>query len=247
MKRVSTTVFSLCALILMVGLSPAVAQTKPANGFEKMSEAQVLKLRNTGNLKGENAKNLEIKIKIDAEAEKDNATRSNQFETQFDVRVSRDGRTVRDAKVTVHAYNGPTKTLKFDDDEYEGEVKGYHRAYRVDVVAGDQRVEGIYLAGPAIPTFTSHKNKARVPAKSDLKLAWKADDAGADRVRIKGEEFDWVEVGKDTSYTVAASKLDDDDDEFEIKRANVMKLPQLAGNSSFAIEVENTLELKVKR
>lgn len=247
MRRIFATTLSLCTLLLIAGHSATLAQATPAGGFEKMSKAEVFKLRETGRIKGEKTGELGVIIQIEAEAEVDNATRAEQFETQFEVRVTRDGRPVRDAQVTVQAYDGPTKTLKFDDDEYEAEVDGYHRAYRVDVLAGAQRVEGIYLAGPAIPTFTSHKNKARVPATSDLKLRWKADDAGADRVRIKGEEFEWVTLGNESSYTVSAARLDDDDDEFDIKRANVMRLPELAGDSRFVIEIENTLEVKVKR
>jgi len=249
MKRVSIVLFALCLPAFINGCHLTQAEAKSSSGFENISQASVAKLRNTGTVQGENAGDLSVQIEIKAEPHKDNATAPGDFETDFKIRVMRKGQPVSDASVTVQAYKGPAVKLRFDEDEYEAEIKGYYGAYRVDITAGAERVEGVYLASPAIVTFSSHKHQERVSAGSDLKLSWKADNPSADRTQIEGDEFRAVTLKKGaSSYTVSAASLDNDEEnEFKITRVSEMELPGLTNGSSFMIEVENELELRLKR
>lgn len=237
-------------LPLFMGLGCGTAEG--AEGFDGMRESEVMELREGGKVTGE----LEVHIEIEADSERNNASDPDDFETDIQVKVARNGEPVRDAEVTVYAYNGPKVNVRFDDvdngyGEYDAEIRGYHRAYRVDVVAGDDRVEEIYLAGPAAHHFTSPEQNDRVPANQDLELRWEADDDGADGARIDGEGFDERDVEDSGSYTVQASDLgdddDDDEDEFELKRWNEMDLTDLEGNSRFRIEVKNEVEVRLSR
>lgn len=235
----------LAVLALMMGCGRAEA----AEGFEGMSESEVFELRESGEVTG----SLEVRIKIEAEPEEDNTLDPDQFETDLEVKVARDGEPVRDALVTVQAYKGPKVQLGFDevDDgfgEYEEEIKGYHRVYRVDVEAGDDKLEGVYLAGPAIHRFTNPEQGDSVQAGEDLELRWEADDDGADGASLEGDGFKEFELEDSGAHTVKAADLDDgDDDEFELKRWNEMKLSDLEGRSIFRVGIKNEVEVDLKR
>lgn len=237
---------------LVFALVAGCSRAEAADAFDGMSESEVFELRKPGAASGD----LEVRIKIEADSKRDNATDPDDFETDIQVKVARNGEPVRDAQVTVYAYEGPKVKVRFDevDDgygEYETEIRGYHRAYRVDVIAGDDRLEEAYLAGPGIHSFISPEQHDRVPADQDLELRWEADDNGADGAQIDGEGFDEINIEDSGSHTVRAADLgdddDDDEDEFELKRWNELSLSELDGNSRFRIEVKNEVEVRLQR
>lgn len=239
---------SLTAGMLITNDTQAQGKSNATRGdFAKLKESDAYKVRDQGQISGSP---LTVRIKIEADNERDNAQRSKDFETEFDVVVLRDGRPVRDAQVTVQAYKGPTVRLRLDDDDdddddtsYEGEIKGYHRAYQISVIAGEDRIENIRFAGPAIHTFTSPKHRQRVPANRDLNITWKAEDR-ADKTWLSGDEFDRISIEDTGRYTLAAAKLDDDDDDLELKRANIMQLTNAGPDSQVRISVKNEIDIR---
>lgn len=242
------TLYQILIPLLTLAFVAGCGRAEAADAFEGMSESEVYELREPGKATGE----LEVRIKIEAEPEVDNTQDPDEFETGLEVYVARNGEAVRDAVVTVLAYEGSKIRLDFDevDDgfgEYKKEIKGYHRAYRVDVEAGDDRLEGAYLAGPAIHRFTNPEEDDVIAAGEDLELRWEADDGGADGASLEGDGFEEFEIDDEGSHRVKAAKLDDDDeDEFELKRWNEMKLPDLGGSSTFRVGIKNEVEVKLE-
>lgn len=227
----------------------AQRKTEPTKSdFASLSE----KSANTVREQGKTVGNLTVRIKISADNERDNAQKPKDFETDIDVVVLRDGRPVRDAQVNVQAYKGPSLKLRLDDDDddddvsYEGEIKGYHRAYQVSVIAGEDRIENIRFAGPAIHTFTSPTHRQRVPANRDLAITWKADGR-ADQVFLSGDDFNRLNIEDTGSYTLAASKLDDDDDDLKLRRTNIMKLTNAGPDSEISISVTNEIDIRTSK
>jgi len=233
---------ALATLAMVAACAPTMA-----NAFDDVSATEVPDLRRQGSGTG----NLSVKVKVEADSQRDNASDASTFETEFEVEVRRNGMPVRDAKVTVAAFEGPEWTLRHDDDgEYEHEVRGYHRAYRVDVVAGEDKVEGIYLAGPAVHTFTSPAQGQEVAGDQPLTVTWQAQGS-ADETWIEGEEFDKVRVDNAMTYTVRPEQLERErdeveDNEFEVVRINRMPIDGAAAGSEMIIRVKNEVEVRVQ-
>ncbi|RAL23978.1 hypothetical protein DL240_07460 [Lujinxingia litoralis] len=229
-------------------LVATIAACAPAmsSAFDDISASEIQDLRRQGSGTGE----LSVQVKIEAEAERPGAT-AQDFETEVEVRVLRAGVPVRDAVVTLSAYEGPEWTLERDDDgEYEGEVRGYHRAYRVDVVAGGDRVEGVYLAGPALHQITSPQPGLRVGGEQAVELTWQAE-GDADETWVDGEAFDDVQVSGAMRYVVEPAQLERElheveDNEFEVVRLNRMAIEGGAPGSEITIAVKQEVEVLVE-
>lgn len=244
MKRrtVTLTLSVFAATALTTACGPSATQA-----FDAMSATEVKNLRRSGETSG----TLKVEVKVEAEARHANATSAQDFETEVDVRVTRQGTPVTDARVVIAAYELGEWTVEHDDDgEYEQEIDGYHRAYRVDVIAGADRVEGVYLAGPAIHTFDAPTQGAQVQGDQPLEVSWQG--AGeADEVWIEGEGFEDVRLDATaSSYQVAPEQLDREpyereDNEIEVLRLNRMSIEGAEAGSQMSVGVSNEVEVWV--
>ncbi|TXD36246.1 hypothetical protein FRC96_10360 [Lujinxingia vulgaris] len=241
-KNTKKTIGALAAVAMVAACAPSMA-----NAFDDVSASEVQDLRRQGSGTG----TLSVQIHVEADSRRDNAADAEGFETDFEVKVFRSGQPVRDATVTVSAFEGPEWTLRHDDDgEYEREVRGYHRAYRVDVVAGDDKVEGVYLAGPAVHTFTAPTPGASVPGDQPVTVSWQAEGS-ADESWLEGEAFEKVRVDDTTTYTVRPEQLEREwdeveENEFELTRINRMPINGAASGSEMIIRVKNEVEVRVE-
>ncbi|RDV36787.1 hypothetical protein DV096_17015 [Bradymonadaceae bacterium TMQ3] len=241
-RAVKLTLSALAAITLVSACGPSTTRA-----FDAMSATEVQNLRRAGESSG----SLKVEVKVEAEARHANASSAQDFETEIEVRVSRQGVPVTDARVVIAAYELGEWTLEHDEDgEYEHEIDGYHRAYRVDVIAGADRVEGVYLAGPALHTFDAPTQGAQVPGDQPLDVSWQAE-SGADEVWIEGEGFEDVRLDATaSSYQVAPEQLDREphereDNEIEVLRLNRMSIEGAEAGSQMSVSVSNEVEVWV--
>lgn len=220
--------------------------------FQNLSEQDAWNLRNPGSIDVSPDNKLKVRIKIKAENHFDNAQNPQDFKTKFEVKIKRNGKYVNDANITIQAFQGPTTQLKFvpRENEYIARINHYHRAYQIDIIAGTDRLETIQFAGPAIHYFTAPQPDQTVPGNQDLQLTWTHDGTPADETWLETEVIDDLKIDDNGTYTIPAARLgedDDDEDEFEIKRLNLMNLPNLTRKSRITIAIENEIEVKLDK
>lgn len=108
-----------------------------------------------------------------------NGTDPRAFVTSFAVVVERAGVAVDAAAVTMTSAGGPV-ALTFDTRDggsWRGQQLGYFEVYRLDVIAGADRVEEVHVDGPDPAVITAPTAGATVDSTAPLAVAWTRRDA----------------------------------------------------------------------
>jgi hypothetical protein len=190
---------------------------------------------------GSGSGTLEVRVDVEADNVSDNPTEADFFDTDFTIRVNRNGIPVPDAEVVVSSSGGPV-VLSFVGDRYVGSQSGYFRTYSVDVTAGDDFLRGVQVRGPDIHHFTQPTGNEAVDVSQGLAVEWDRSEA-ADSARIELSNTD-VAIEDTGLFEVPLSGIDCDtssvsEEEVRLWRERRVVPNGVVGSSSFSVSVRN--------
>src|SRR5262245_23094977 len=129
-----------------------------------------------GNDPGTGTSTLFVSGDVTARPQLVNARDDGDFETEFRVRVTLNQQAVRTGTVTVTSASGSVPlTFRADPERWEGTVVGYDEVYVLDVVAGEDLVEGVRVDGPDIHWFTAPTLGETLDSTLPLRVTWDCD------------------------------------------------------------------------
>lgn len=190
---------------------------------------------------GSGSGTLEVRVDVEADNVSDNASEADFFDTDFSIRVERNGVPVPDAQVVVSSSGGPV-VLTFAVDRYVGSQSGYFRTYSVDVDAGDDYLRGVQVRGPDIHHFTQPTGNESVDVSQGLRVEWDRSEV-ADSARIELSNTD-VPVEDTGRFDVPLSGIDCDtssvsEEEVRLWRERRIVPNGAVGSSSFSVTLRN--------
>jgi hypothetical protein len=201
---------------------------------------------------GTGTSTLSIDGEVEAEPRIDNAQDSADFDTSFRIRITRAGQAVTTGEVTVESSAGVI-ALAFDPQadggSWRGVQTGYFEVYRLDVLSGEDTVEGVRVDGPDIHWFDLPLPGATVDASLALVIDWDRDDE-ADSASIGTEETDDVGIVDSGTYSLAVGMLRSKDSEAQTERLDLRRSARVApagavGGSELRVEIRNRIDLVV--
>lgn len=201
-----------------------------------------------GNDPGTGTSTLVVDGSASASPRVDNARAAADFETDFSVRVRKDGQPITSGTVRVTSASGVVD-LVFDTSDNEarwrGRAPGYDEVYILDVISGEDRVEGVRVDGPDAHHFTAPAPGASVDATQPLVLTWTGEDTAASAV-VKTENIDDIAIDDTRTYELPAGSLkrkreEAEQNELRIRRTNRVVPAGAAGGSELTVSVENRI------
>lgn len=175
-----------------------------------------------------------------------NATTADDFDTHMSIRVRLNNADVTTGTVTLTSARGTTTlTYRGEDNEWDATIPGYDEVYVLDVISGDDRVEGVRVDGPDIHTFSAPLAGATVDSTQPLLITWEAEDEAA-VATIDAEELDRLTIPDTRTYSLAAGALKADSDEprentIELERTNRVSPAGAVAGSELRVSVENSI------
>jgi hypothetical protein len=153
------------------------------------------------------------------------ATRNAEDDTaSLHVSVERAGVQVDDAVVTIHSERGDLTLTHDGSGDYVGVQAGWASSYRLEVVAGSDRLDGSIRA-PEVMTLLSPDPTVAIDAHAAVNgiitLRWSG--AAAESIRVRSKDFDYQ--GADEGHVdMAAAQLQESTQELELRRENSVAL-----------------------
>lgn len=167
--------------------------------------------------------------------------------TDMEVRVrSAQGAPVSGATVTIRNGTLGTTTL-FESGpgsgDYVATVNGFGAGdYRLDVVAGADRVENVVVGGIGIHTIQSPTTAAVVPANQPLTVTW-TRPAEAFRADVESRDYDAQDILDTGSHIIPAVDVQQRTDErIRVRRENRVTIAGGLSGSRLKVELERTVE-----
>lgn len=201
---------------------------------------------------GSGTRTLEVRGRVSAEPRFANAMLATEFETEIGVRVFLNGVQVTTGDVTVsseHAVAPLAWSPDIDGGEWHGRLPAYDEVYQLDVVSGPDELLGVIVDGPDIHTFIEPLAGATLDSTLPNDLAWKRDEV-ADVTTFDAEEIDRITITDSGLFTMSAGMLKADADQartnrLQLRRMNMVVPAGAIGDSSFAVSIENRLDVIV--
>jgi hypothetical protein len=204
----------------------------------------------SGNDPGSGTRTLYVDGDIEATPLITNASRAADFQTRFDVAVRKNSIAVTTGTVTVSS-NGGTVALTFDagEDRWRGTQAGYHEVYELNVVSGDDSVDGVRVDGPALHYFTAPLPGAGVDATLPLTVRWQRDEA-ASVASFETDQIGELEIADTGSYSVPVGGLKSDRDQATDERLRLDRSARVTpagaiADSSLRVEIRNQIDILV--
>jgi len=200
-----------------------------------------------GNAAGTGTATLTVVGEASASPREANASTAADFDTDFKVKVSFNNNTVTTGIVTVTSSTGKVALTYDKDHDWSGTAAGYDEVYVLDVVHGDDRVEGVRVDGPDIHVFTQPTNNASVDAAAPLLIMWqRAQPADAATLRIESGRTTTIDDAG--SYTLPAGTLKTERSQtrrhkLRLTRTNQVSPEGSAPDSAWSVTIENTIEV----
>ncbi len=178
-----------------------------------------------------------------------NAMTTGQFNTEFNVRVTRAGAPVPNATVGISSSCGVLTLTPAGDvaqtGEYRAAQNGYCRSYTLEVTAGSDRVAGATVVGPDAHRFMAPTAGQPISVSTPLRVLW--TPSGADSATIETRELGATAIVDMGSYEIPGAALRQRAGRMEDERVRVTRRSQviLAGGapgSTFGVSVTNTVE-----
>ncbi len=135
---------------------------------------------------------LKVVFSLTAEPYLADARRPTDFDTYTSATLERYGARVAEADVILDTDAGEKHLLPSDEPGiFEGSHAGYHRVYRLRVVAGADRLDDVVIVGPRVHAITTPTGDTPLTSGAALSVRWQADDVTESaRVRLASYEAD---------------------------------------------------------
>lgn len=203
----------------------------------------------SGNDPGGGTQTLVVDGSARAEPRLANARVASDFDTDLEVRVTLNGTAVTTGTVTVTSATGAFDLI-FDPAEggrWRGSAPRYDEVYILDVVSGEDTVEGVRVDGPDIHTFVEPLPGATVDSTMPLAIEW-GGDHGADSASIDTEEIDNLAIEDTGTFSLAPGSLKTEQDKakentLRLTRNNVIVPAGAAAGSEWRVSIRNEIEV----
>jgi len=180
------------------------------------------------------------------------ATRPEDFETEFHIRVTLNGNQVRTGTVEIAQQELVTPLAWTDNDGgmWVGRAAGYAEVYALDVISGADEVGGVIVDGPDFHIFTAPLLGATLDSTVPNAVEWKRDDV-ADRASFRVTGIDRIEIVDNELYSMAPNTMEASSSEvrdafIELRRTNSIVPAGAIPGSDFSVSVENDLQVLVQ-
>jgi len=204
-----------------------------------------------GNDPGTGTNTLLVDGNITAHATLTNAVSSNDFRTEFSVRVSLNGTPVTTGTVTIKSqlvdvpltWNGNAGQT----GQWEGSAAGYDEVYQLDVVSGSDKVSGVIVDGPDIHVFTAPTAGASLDSTLVNTMTWDRADK-ADIATFRVGDLDRITIADTGTYDIPPGSLKAEKDQsrpnqLELTRTNHVAPAGAVAGSDVSVSVQNELDV----
>jgi len=203
----------------------------------------------SGNSAGDGTGTLFVDGSARAEPLIPNAASADDFNTEFDVRVSLNGQTVNTGTVTMTGSSGTTELVFSPDGEFGGHwrglASGYDEVYIMDVDTGTDNVTGVRVDGPDVHVFTAPLPGDTLDSLVPVELTWDCDD-NADIITLRAGEVDNIAITDQGTFTLPAGTLRNDsgqtvENELRLSRTNRVTPSGGVPGSELAVSVRQEI------
>jgi hypothetical protein len=204
----------------------------------------------SGNDTGSGTQTLVVEGSASAEARITNARTGADFDTEFRVRVSLNGQDVTTGTVQITSASGTVDlvfTTTDNEARWRGSAPGYDEVYILDVISGEDAVEGVRVDGPDIHVFEEPVAGATVDATLPLDVIWDRGDEAAS-ASIDTDEIDRLAIVDSGEHELPAGTLKTEQDKAQentirITRENTVVPAGAIGGSQWAVSIRNEIEV----
>jgi hypothetical protein len=176
-----------------------------------------------------------------------NGHSSNDFDTDFSIRIELNGNDVATGTVTITSAVETVTLSRDGNGRWVGTSAGYDEVYQLDVISGADEVRGVIVDGPDIHVFTSPTAGATLDSTMPNAIQWDREDP-ADLVTFRADEIDRVSITDTGDYSMAPGSMKADKDQartntLEVRRTNHVAPAGAIAGSDFAVSIEQRLEV----
>lgn len=197
---------------------------------------------------GTGTSTLAVDATVVASARVINAQTAGEYDTEMNVRITKNGLDVTTGTVTMTSATG-TVTLLYDTTEMRNRWRaiaaGYDEVYVLDIESGEDNLRDVRVDGPDLHKFTAPTLGTEVDSTMPLPVAWSRSDQ-ADSAAIRADETDDISIPDAGSYMLPAGSLkakkdQPEQNEVRIRRTNRITPAGAAGGSTMEITINNRL------
>jgi len=187
-----------------------------------------------------------------ASARVTNAQNPADFDTNFSVAITLGTTPVTTGSVTITSSTG-TIELTFDNNNqgnqnrWRGTAPAYDEVYVLDVVSGEDTLEGVRVDGPDVHVFKAPEAGATVDSTMPLDVSWSRRDE-AESASIDTDQIDPLAIPDTGTHTLPAGTLHTDGDQgrqntIRVTRTNRVTPAGAAGGSEWAVSIRNEIQV----
>lgn len=205
----------------------------------------------SGNDTGSGTQTLVVDGSASAEARASNARTGADFDTEFNVRVSLNNTPVTTGTVQITSSSGTVDLTYIDNQDgaarWRGSAPGYDEVYILDVIAGEDTVEGVRVDGPDIHVFEEPVAGATVDGTIDLDVLWDRSDEAASAT-IRTDQIDRLAIADSGEHVLPPGSLKTSADKpeennIEITRENTVVPAGAVGGSQWSVSIRNDIDV----
>ncbi|MEZ4400208.1 MAG: hypothetical protein R3B06_09325 [Kofleriaceae bacterium] len=200
---------------------------------------------------GTGTSTLGVDAEVTARPIATNARAAEDFVTEFQVRVTKNGNQVTSGTVTVTSAVGEV-ALTYNDgnNRWSGTQASYSEVYELSVVAGADTVDAVRVDGPALHTFSAPLPGATLDSLVANEIRWDRGEA-ADVATIDTDRIDQLTIADTGTFSLPAGSLKDnsqnaEQDRIRLERTQRVTPAGAVAGSVMRVSVRNEIEVLVQ-
>jgi hypothetical protein len=143
--------------------------------------------------------------------------------------------------ITISSAGGAVELTRDADGSWWGDQPGYHRAYTLDIDAGEDHLAGVRVVGPDLHAIDYPTQDGTVRGREDLTVTWSHDQV-ADHVLVRTTNMGATGTEDVGEFVVPAAMLNVDEqgnyDRVHVRRGNLIFPAGAAADSTFSVDIE---------
>lgn len=197
---------------------------------------------------GSGTSTLQIEGRAAAEPRTRNAPNAVDFDTDFEIRARLSGQPVTSGTVSVTSrFESVPLTYDAQEGTWKGRMAGYDEVYRLDVISGADKVEGVIVDGPDIHLFTAPTAGASLDATVANTITWSREEQ-ADTITFQADNIDRIQITDTGTYSMAPGSLKSEkdtarDNVLELRRTNTVTPAGATAGSTFSVSIQQELDV----
>jgi hypothetical protein len=179
-----------------------------------------------------------------------NASKQQDFITEFRVRIDKAGTPLTIGSVVVESAAGAVVlTYGGDDNRWNGAQAGYSEVYRLSVMSAGDVVDNVQVDGPSLHWFTAPILGATVNTQLPVTVAW-SRDGSAESAQLDTDKLDGLTISDTGSFEIPVggfkSKRDGVEQEYiRLTRSSRITPSGALVGSQMQVEIRNQIEVLV--